>query len=151
MVVNKKDISIFEIEEFPIGKKLKVLAKFYQANLSEYLKYIGLEKHFSVLMLLHNIDEGCNQKLLANKLYIDPTSMVGVIDELVDKGFIERVKNPDDRRECLVHLTNKAKKCIPEIKNAIHRTNNKLTSGCNENEKAQLSKLLILLYENMLK
>lgn len=107
--MDKREISIFEIEEFPIGKKLKVLAKLYQVKLSEYLKYIGLEKHFSVLMLLYNLEEGCNQKLLASKLYIDPTSMVGVIDELVDKGFVERVKNPNDRRECLVLLTDKAK------------------------------------------
>ncbi len=148
--MDRKEGSIFEIEGFPMSKKFNVLAKFYQAKLSEYLRYVGIEKHFSVLMLLDNMKEGCNQKHLANKLYLDETSMVGIIDELVDKKFVERVKNPSDRRECLVLLTGKGKKSIPEIKNAIDKTNNKLMNGFTEDEKAQLSKLLMLLYENTL-
>jgi DNA-binding MarR family transcriptional regulator len=46
----------------------------------------------------------------ATALSIDRTAMVYLLDELERKKLVERVRNPDDRRSFLVHLTPKGEK-----------------------------------------
>jgi DNA-binding MarR family transcriptional regulator len=47
---------------------------------------------------------------LATALSIDRTAMVYLLDELEEQGLVERVRNPNDRRSFLIHLTPKGRK-----------------------------------------
>jgi hypothetical protein len=78
----KKEISIFEFEDFSYGKKFGLLGRLYLSALSKQLEHLGLEKHFSVIVLIDKIGNHCSQKFLANTLHIDKTMMVGVLDDL---------------------------------------------------------------------
>src|ERR1700722_13712142 len=130
----KKEISIFEFEDFSFGKKFGLLGRLYLSALSKQLKHLGLEKHFSVLVLIDKIGNHCSQKFIADTLHIDKTMMVGVLDDLGKKGFIKRTQNPSDRREYWIHLTPKGEKSIPEIKAAINGLNKSIMKTFTQQE-----------------
>lgn len=55
---------------------------------------------------------------LANKLYLHPTTVVGIIDRLEKHHFVKRRRSKDDRRVVWIELTSKGKellKSAPEV------------------------------------
>lgn len=46
-----------------------------------------------------------SQQDLSRLLNLDPTTVVAVVDELEDKGYVERRRNPADRRRYILGLT----------------------------------------------
>src|SRR6478609_1754772 len=59
--------------------------------------------HFGLLMHLSR-GEGQSQQRLADAMGIHRNVMVGLVDELEDRGLIERRRHPADRRAHAVHL-----------------------------------------------
>src|SRR5688500_823958 len=45
------------------------------------------------------------QRVLADALDVSPRNVTGLVDALVEAGFVERQPHPDDRRAFLVSLT----------------------------------------------
>lgn len=54
----------------------------------------------------------CPQLRLAEKLGVDRTTMVDLIDRLEASGFVERRADPDDRRARLIHLTTRGRQAL---------------------------------------
>ena len=59
---------------------------------------------FGVLVHLAR-PEGRTQQELATALGLHRNSMVGMIDDLEERGLVERRRHPDDRRAYAIHLT----------------------------------------------
>jgi DNA-binding MarR family transcriptional regulator len=148
--MGKKKVSIFEIEGFSYGRKFSLLGRLYLSALAKELKHLGLEKHFSVLILINKMGDECCQKFIADSLHIDKAMMVGVLDDLGKKGFIKRTQNPSDRREYWIHLTPKGEKSIPEIKAAINRLNKSIMKTFTQQEIKKLNSQLESIYINLL-
>ena len=146
----KKEISIFEFEDFSYGKKFGLLGRLYLSALSKQLEHLGLEKHFSVIVLIDKIGNHCSQKFLANTLHIDKTMMVGVLDDLGKRGFIKRTQNPSDRREYWIQLTAKGKKSVPEILEMVDCLNKSIMKQFSQSEVKKLNKQLETIYKNLL-
>ncbi len=135
-------------KHLPIGRHLTVLSKHYVGVLTKKLEGLDIERHFSLLLILHYKPD-CNQKCLAEILDIDKTSLVGIIDFLSEKGYVKREINPKDRREYFIRLTAKAKKNIPLIIEAVQSTNEVALSGFSENEIKSFYKILFGAYNNL--
>jgi len=148
--VPAKKVSIFKVEEFSFGRKFSLLGKLYLSVLSEKLKHLGLEKHFSVLVLIHEVDDHCCQQFIADTLHIDKAMMVGVVDDLSKKGFITRTQNPSDRREYFIQLTAKGKKSMPEILATVNRLNKAIMKNLTQPEVKKLNSQLESIYINLL-
>ena len=88
-----------------IGQLLFVATQAAQALATERLDPLGLSpRAWGVLSTL--VESGpLTQIDLASALSIDRTAMVYLLDDLEGQGLVERVRNPDDRRSFLVHLT----------------------------------------------
>ncbi|MDI2126402.1 MarR family winged helix-turn-helix transcriptional regulator [Yinghuangia seranimata] len=91
------------------------LVKLGDAMLSlaeETLAPLGVKsKHVHVMETLLTYD-GLSQQDVSRILGIDPNVLVGVIDELEDRGFAERRRNPEDRRRHLVHVTDAGREAV---------------------------------------
>lgn len=118
----------------PIGKQLSILSKLYSGPLKRKLGHLEIERYFSVLILIENFGNKCTQQYLANCLEVDKAAMVGIIDYLVDKKYIKRVMNPNDRREYWVHLTEKAEKNMSEINQVVQSMNAAVTKNFSKAE-----------------
>lgn len=132
----------------PIGRHLTVLSKRYVGVLTKKLEDLDIERHYSLLLLLHYKPD-CNQKCIGDILHIDKTSLVGVIDYLEGKGYVKRELNPNDRREYFIRLTEKAKQEIPQIIDAVNTTNMIALKGFTEEEVRTFFRVLSEAYDNL--
>jgi MarR family transcriptional regulator, lower aerobic nicotinate degradation pathway regulator len=97
--------------------------------------------HFAVLCAVH--DGGpLTQQQLADQLDIDKSHMVGFVDELDDRGLVERRKDPSDRRCHQIHLTPQGRVLLPELHRAAEHADAAAHEALSPAELDQLRSLL---------
>src|SRR3954449_10277385 len=75
------------------------------ARFSERMRSLGLRpKHFAVLNAVALAD-GASQQEIGGRMGLDPSGLVGAIDELEGMGLVERRRDPADRRRNAIALT----------------------------------------------
>lgn len=79
---------------------------------------LGVEKRFGLtgpqLWALWELGQSgsCGLKELAQRMVLDPSTMVGVVDRLVAKGLAVRNPDPQDRRRVSLKLTPKGEEIL---------------------------------------
>jgi DNA-binding MarR family transcriptional regulator len=92
-----------------VGQLLFVASQAAQTLATERLDPLGLSpRAWGVLSTLAE-SGALTQIELAISLSIDRTAMVYLLDELEEQALVERVRNANDRRSFLVHLTRKGR------------------------------------------
>jgi len=88
---------------------------------------------------------------LADDLGVAPSTLTGVLDRLVDQGYLERDRDPDDRRAVVMKSTEKLGEMIRTLKQQSSRTLEKalrkLPPQARERLAADLASLLACLDE----
>jgi MarR family transcriptional regulator for hemolysin len=135
--------------EHPLGRAMVVITKNYWGALSKKIEHIGIDRHFTTLVAIDNTTGKCTQKFLSDFLKIDKVSMVRVLDYLFEKGMVIRKINPEDRREHIIQLTNKAKNVMPEIHNGISDMNKIALKGFNKNDREIFKGFIEIIIHNL--
>jgi DNA-binding MarR family transcriptional regulator len=89
----------------------KVGTLFLQA-VADRLARIGLSNRQYFVLAGVETAGPVSQQDLARLLSIDPTVMVGLVDELERSGFVSRTRDPADRRRYALALTAGGKKAV---------------------------------------
>ncbi len=139
---NKKEIKM------PVGTKALILSKHYYGALSKSLEKLDLERYYSVLYFLSE-NNGCNQQCICNNLAIDKTAMVKVIDHLIKSDLVDRVINPDDRREHFITLTKKGLKQTEEVVRSFTAIDAEIFSNISKEEREIFNNVLDKLSFNL--
>ncbi|MEI3614048.1 MarR family winged helix-turn-helix transcriptional regulator [Pseudogracilibacillus sp. SO30301A] len=105
--------------------------KSYQLNLTE----------FGVMEFLYHKGEQPIQ-LIGKKVLLASSSITYVVDKLEEKGYLERIACPNDRRVIYGRLTEKGKKLMEEIFPQHKKAMAKIFSSLSKNEKEQAIELL---------
>lgn len=134
--------------ELPLGRHLGRLTKLYFGALTKRLEELDIDRHFSPLIVVGSTPD-CTQQFLADTLKIDKASMVRVIDYLSEKKYLERMRNPADRREFFLVLTEKGKKTLPLISRAIADLNKTSTKGLTKAETEKFLDFLCVVCKNL--
>lgn len=96
---------------------IKELARAYQefeAYSSTHIRGMGLlPVQFDVIATLAN-QPPMTFKQLGEKTLISKSSLTGVVERMVHKGFISTLENPDDARSFLLKLTPKGQKTFEQ-------------------------------------
>src|SRR3954449_5189748 len=83
-----------------------------------------------------------SQQQLANGLNVNRTAMVKLIDGLEAKGFVERIRNPEDRRAYALHATRAGLESMTEMLPRMARAERELTEHLSQAEHTRLNVLL---------
>ncbi len=98
-------------------------------------------RELSILMFL-DAGEPQSQQQAAQRLGVDRTSMVALLDALEAKGLLARRPDPADRRRNLVELTRAGKSTLGNATRASDQAEQRLLNALDEAEAAQLRSLL---------
>ena len=127
------------------GRASFLLSQLGTRNAQEFanrLAPLGLRpSHFGLLMHLAR-DEGQSQQQLADVLGIHRNAMVGLVDDLENRGLIERRRHPTDRRAHAIHLTAAARELLPRAQHAADEQERQLLAGIEEADRTYLIALL---------
>jgi DNA-binding MarR family transcriptional regulator len=115
------------------------MEKFEQAGFSVY--------HYGVLALL---DEGerQTQATIADALGVDRSMLVGLLDQLEERGMIERRRDPNDRRRQMVKLVPAGRRQLAEFRKMIEKIENDFLAPLDDEERATLHDLLLRVAAN---
>jgi DNA-binding MarR family transcriptional regulator len=78
------------------------------------LEPLGLEPRQFALLRVVSGSEGQTQQALGDALGIPKSRMVALIDDLEERGLVERRLRPDDRRARALHVTSDGARCLGE-------------------------------------
>lgn len=133
----------------PLGRQLAVLARLYYGALTARLQHLDIDRYYSVLLLLDRCKGEFTQQMLGERLQMDKTTMVRVIDSLCEKGYIRREAKPNDRRCHRIVLTEKGVAVIPEIRQATEALNELMLEGLLPGEAEGFRAMLEKIYQNL--
>lgn len=77
---------------------------------------LGVTRAQAAVLTHLSLDEGINQTALAQRLEIEPITLVRLLDRLETAGLVERRPNPRDRRAYTLHLKPQAARMLERIR-----------------------------------
>jgi DNA-binding MarR family transcriptional regulator len=137
-----------------LGAVLTWAAENAQEVANRALEPLGLTvKHFGVMTFLRYETEpkgergSLSQQAIGELLRIDRTTMVALIDDLEQKGYVKRERNPDDRRAYVITLTAAGRRAQVRAEDAVDANALQFFGRLSEAELAELHRLLARLIE----
>jgi DNA-binding MarR family transcriptional regulator len=98
-------------------------------------------KQLITLEVLAN-KEGCLQQDLGATLMIDPNNCVLLLNDLDDRGYVERQRDPRDRRRHIVVITAAGLKALDKAEAKLEALEGEVLANLDEPEREQLRDLL---------
>jgi MarR family transcriptional regulator, lower aerobic nicotinate degradation pathway regulator len=128
----------FLLKRLGFAAKEQALRAYEQTGLHPY--------HHAILILL---GEGSRetQGSIADALGYDRGQLVGLLDELEERGLLERERDPNDRRRHVVRLTPQGKRVLRRLRTIAREIDDDFLSPLSDEERANLHALLLRLAE----
>lgn len=92
---------------------------------------------------------GQNQHALAGRIGTPPSRLVALVDDLEERGVVQRRPNPNDRRHHALHLTAAGERLMGKLAEVGIAHENDLFAGLNQTERARLHELLRRVAEQL--
>ena len=111
--------------------------------------FIIYRQFFNILFVIENAGGTLAQKNIEKILDVSHPTVTGLIARLQEKGFVECGADPDDRRNKIVTMTQKAYSLAQLLRDNRRKAEEALLAGLSEEETEQLGQTLIRLYTNL--
>jgi DNA-binding MarR family transcriptional regulator len=123
------------------------LGRITMHRFTEALEPFGIRpRHVAALIELRDRGE-LTQQALCGQLHLDPTNLVGILNELEQRGYAKRRRDPEDRRRHLVEVSNKGVAVIEKVFEVMDGVEEDLLEGLEPAEREQLEGLLTSIWE----
>ena len=127
---------------FLLGKVLQKMETKFVEGLSPFEVNA---RQYGVLLFIEG-NPYSSQKDISENLQIDRTTMVSHIDHLEGLGYVERTRNPNDRRSYSLLITAKGKDVLDSRWEFLIHTELEVLSPLSDQEKQLLKELLIKIW-----
>ena len=77
---------------------------FERAHVAELLPHGLSISQLNILTVLDRAPQPMTMRALGQAVSVLPANLTGVVDGLVDRGYVERIPNPSDRRSFLIRI-----------------------------------------------
>jgi MarR family transcriptional regulator for hemolysin len=114
----------------------------------EMKKQLGLTPAQWKVILVLNIMDGLTQKEIAEKINVDGSTLVPVIDKMEQSGLVERKADSKDRRNNRIFLTKKSESTVDSIIMIILQLRKIIYNGISEDEISSTRNVLKILIKN---
>ncbi|MBS1882514.1 MAG: winged helix-turn-helix transcriptional regulator [Actinobacteria bacterium] len=129
-------------EEVQIATLLARIGGLHTSAVATVLAPLDLRpKQFGVMNMVALAD-GPSQGEISAAMGIDPSGLIATIDELEQRGWLERRRDPGDRRRNIVALTPAGRTKLTEGREVARRRAQELTAPLSAKERRQLRDLL---------
>ena len=123
------------------------LGRITQHRFSEALEPFGIRpRHVAALIELRDRGE-LTQQSLCGQLHLDPTNLVAILNELEQRGYATRRRDPEDRRRHLVEVSKKGIAVIEKVSQVMDGVEADLLDGLEPAERKRLEGLLTSIWE----
>lgn len=122
-----------------------LLAKAYQrahAVAKQRLAVYGLTPVQQLVGAALFQEEGISAGDLGKKLLLDPATLSGILDRMVEGGWIVKEIDPDDKRLLKLYLTDRARMLVPKLREERDKANEEILRNLSFEEKVLLKRLL---------
>ena len=100
----------------------------------EIKKQLGLTPaHWKIILAL-SMTNGLTQKEIADKIYVDSSTLVPIIDKMEENGLVERKSDSKDRRINRIFLTKKSESTVESIVAIVIQLRKIIYHGISEND-----------------
>ena len=131
------------------GHVVNYLARLFAKALYRRIGPHGVTRgQFPVLLVLWE-EDGWTQSQLAERLAVEQPTMANTLKRMERDGLIERVPDPDDRRQARVRLTRRGRKLEEALTASARKTNAVALEGLSAEETAQLMALARRMVVNL--
>lgn len=114
----------------------------------EMKKQLGLTPSQWKIILALNISDGLTQKELADKIYVDGSTLVPILDKMEQNGLIERKADSTDRRINRIFLTSKSESTVDSIILIVLQLRKMIYRGLSEDQINSARKILDVMTNN---
>jgi DNA-binding MarR family transcriptional regulator len=125
-----------------LGFLLKHAQQRYQTLQQPALTRFGLDGRLLAVLAVVGSEGPAVQQRLSERLGVDRTTMVALIDTLELGRLVERRRDPADRRGQLVRLTPKGAKLLPRAIEAVARVEDAFLAELSAREQHEFRRLL---------
>jgi DNA-binding MarR family transcriptional regulator len=132
-----------------IGFLLGESARLLRRSMNRRVQHLGLtQEQWRTLFHLSQA-EGCTQVALADKLEVQPISLVRILDKLQDNDWVERRPSPTDRRAFQLYLTPAAAPLLEELTRIGRTTRDEALAGISTADIQRLALILETIKDNL--
>ena len=137
----------------PLGHTLGFLlhdaARLLRKRFDQKARHLGLTRAQWQVLAHAARNEGLHQGALAEILELEPITLVRLVDRLEAAGLLERRAHPTDRRLKLLHLTDKARPVLEEMRLLGAATREEALAGLRQADRERLTAALLAIRANL--
>lgn len=135
----KRDISL---DQLP-GHLFRRLHQLAVARFTADMEKVGLTPIQWAALLTTLQRPGLDQITLSREIYIDTSTIAGVLDRLETRGLLQRKASPDDRRVRLLYVTEEGEALMKDANAAVLNTQEWLMEPLTRSDRAQFTELML--------
>jgi MarR family transcriptional regulator for hemolysin len=132
-----------------IGYWLTTTTQAYHRAVSDELLPHGITYRQSMVLGWLALEGELSQTELANKMMVEPPTLVGILDRMERDGWISRHHCPTDRRKNLIRANPAAEPVWEKIVECAMRVRERAMHGLSERQLTTLKKLLRRVSQNL--
>lgn len=107
------------------------------------LEPIGLRPRQVVALMILRDHGAMTQAALGDALRLDPANLVGLLNDLEERGLLDRRRDPEDRRRHIVELTDSGHDALTRGEAALATVQEHVLAGLDADERRTLHELLL--------
>ena len=148
---DRRDLASAAVPPPELAGRLGYLLKHAQLALAELtaaaLEPFGLTgRELAVLTVLAS-GEPASQQQAAQRLGVDRTTMVALVDDLEDKGLVQRHAHTEDRRRNVVELTEKGRGRLQQAGEAAQEAEGRFLAPLSREDAQRLKAILLAVIQ----